>query len=124
MDTKFGKEVVHERITAAYSAMRSETVGDVDYLDIPISLSDYEDILDRARQTFTEDYQRFVETILIRANAQQVQAHNDALTRSFSLGMYEPDVDLLNAKMYRKTAAGQPDSWWSMFDKKLYIEAA
>jgi len=115
MDTKFGKEEVQQRITAAYSAMRSETIGNLDYLDIPISLSDYEDILDRARQTFTEDYQRFVETILIRANAQQVLAHNDALTKSFSLGMYEPDVDLLNAKMYRKTAVGQPDSRWSIF---------
>jgi len=36
--------------------MRGETIGKVEYLDIPISLSDYEDILDRVRQTFTADF--------------------------------------------------------------------
>lgn len=37
--------------------------------------------------------------------------------------MYEPDVDVLNARMYRKTAPGQPESWWNIFDKKHYLEA-
>lgn len=49
---------------------------------------------------------------------------NDVLTATRSFGMYSSAVSDVNTALYRKVYEGQPSTWWSMFGKNKYLEAA